>query len=218
MMSDQVMYVQGSSRKVCQLTGEFDRERQQFTVNRTASRFGLAGTDLGFSFEHNRRLYFLFGDTNGAALPNAFRPPAGDSIAYTEDTDAEPCPVLHFLVAPDGFYLSPQTVPPISLGAFEVPVSGFSANGNMYVFFTTDHSDQYVMGRSVLTRLEDESRNLFRLIYDVSTLKSANPGHFLTIAPVVVNNADIPGLPETAGQGVLLWGSGDYRKSNPYLA
>jgi hypothetical protein len=33
-----------------------------------------------------------------------------------------------------------------------------------------------------------------------------------------LENAEIPGLPDAAGKGVLLWGSGAYRKSEPYLA
>lgn len=50
-------------RKVCQLTGEFDRERHLPAFNRTQSRFGLFGTDLGSTFEHEGKLWFLFGDT-----------------------------------------------------------------------------------------------------------------------------------------------------------
>ena len=52
-----------SVRKVCQLTGEFDRERHAPAFNRTQSRFGLFGTDLGSTFEHEGKLWFLFGDT-----------------------------------------------------------------------------------------------------------------------------------------------------------
>jgi hypothetical protein len=35
------------------------------TTLRTRSRYGLEGTDLGYSFEHQGKLYFLFGDTVG---------------------------------------------------------------------------------------------------------------------------------------------------------
>jgi hypothetical protein len=41
---------------------------------------------------------------------------------------------------------------------------------------------------------------------------------FLTVAPVVVENAEISGLPEATGKGILLWGTGEFRKSDPYLA
>jgi hypothetical protein len=33
-----------------------------------------------------------------------------------------------------------------------------------------------------------------------------------------VNNSDISGLPDAKGQGLLIWGSGLYRRSNAYLA
>jgi hypothetical protein len=209
-----VVYVPGTTRKLCQLTGEFDLERQQFTLNRTESRVGLAGTDLGVSFEHNGRLYFLFGDTwptEGAGY-NSYRPRDGDSIASTLDTNPEDCIDLQFVTAPDGWYLSPQ-VPGISLGNFEVPIAGFSANGKMYVFFSTDHSEQQVMGRTVLASLsDDEARSPFHYVYEASRDK------FINISPVIVNNADIPGLPDRQGQGLLMWGSGRYRQSDPYLA
>src|SRR5215467_2835515 len=50
-------------QKICQLIGDWDRELGQPTFTQTESRFGIAGTDLGSSFEHNGKLWFLFGDT-----------------------------------------------------------------------------------------------------------------------------------------------------------
>jgi hypothetical protein len=240
------------TQKVCQLTGEFDLERQQLTFNRTETNFTLKGTDLGAAVEHNGRIYFLFGDTHPTGPfnrrcydPNEPRPHDGDSIAWTPATaDPEQCLPLNFisLVVP-GFgnaYISPRVRKPdgtfITLGGFEVPTGGFSANGRMYVFFTTNfrriNNNIERMGRSVLARLEDESQNLFAYLYDVScrpepdvpvpcpdaACTSPAVGNFINVAPVVVNNADIPGLPQTNGQGVLMWGSGLYRRSNPYLA
>src|SRR5207245_2313177 len=125
-MPRDVVYMSGSSRKICQLTGECDRERNQLTINRTESRFGLIGTDLGSSFEHEGRIYFLFGDTLPLRPHAIFRPLAGDSIAYTEDTDPEQGLTLHFVTASDGDYLSPLVTPWISRGPFEVPAAGFS--------------------------------------------------------------------------------------------
>ena len=46
--------VPGSVQKVSQVTGETDRERKRPTGNRTETRFGLRGTDLGASFEGPR--------------------------------------------------------------------------------------------------------------------------------------------------------------------
>ena len=73
--------IRGATRKVYQLTGEHDREQGVPTLNLTETRFGLFGTDLGASFEHNGRLWFLFGDTVSAVGYDDRRPEAGDSIA-----------------------------------------------------------------------------------------------------------------------------------------
>ncbi len=71
----------GATQKVCQLTGENDKETGLPTLNRTASRHGFWGTDLGSSFEHEGRLFFLFGDTH--AVPGLQRKRDRDLIAVT---------------------------------------------------------------------------------------------------------------------------------------
>jgi len=222
------------STKICQVLGECDRERGgagtctnglrgQPTLNLTESRYGLFGTDLGASFEHNGQLFFLFGDTipSGFHAPPTARPHDSDSIASSTDTDPDDCLSLQFVTAADGYYLPLQVeIPPgdpaapVDLGSFETPVGGFSANGNMYVFFTTDAvtSPTITLGRSVLGKSTDGGRS-FTHVYDASTDK------FINVAPVVVNNADVPALPVSTGQGLLLWASSTaYRKSDPYLA
>lgn len=212
-----VRYVPGSSQKICQLTGETDRQRGEPTLNRTESRFGLVGTDLGASFEHDGKLYFFFGDTNGTRRDRGREAEGGprqgrgnDSIAFTDDVQPEDCLTLAFVTDSGGHFRSP-TVPGISLLGFEVPTGGFSLNGTMYVFFTTDHSQQRTMDRSVLARSRDDAQS-FELVYNLSNEK------FINVAPVVVDNASIPGLPQAQGQGVLLWGSGLFRRSDPFLA
>lgn len=201
-----VRYVPGSSQKVCQVTGESDTERQQPTLNRTASRFGVGGTDLGASFEHQGRMYFLFGDTIGR------RPGGGaDSVATSDDNDPEDCLALEFITERPGLYL-PLRVPGVSLEDFEVPTGGFGAHGKIYVFFKTDYTDHSAPGRSVLASSSDGARS-FTYLYDVSRDKFSSK-----IAPVAVNSADVAGLPEGEGEGVLMWGTGLYRQSDPYLS
>ena len=256
-----------STQKICQLTGEKDlfSPGQQYTINRTETNYGLAGVDLGASFEHNGRIYFLFGDTIssvGFSDDNGNRPVDGDSIAWVAtDADPEQClqsaappptsiTPLTFLTAPDKRYLSPRVQHGSNIiprSGFDVPAAGFSANGNLYAFFTTDSDPNQIapclhetMGRSVLARLDDESQNRFTYLYDVScrpgiacavpnpglcNFSTASPsgsaGYFINVSPVIVNNADVPGLPDIAdpaGKGLLLWGSGQYRCSNVYLA
>jgi len=261
---EKVLYVPGSTQKVCQLTGEIDQQLGQFTFNQTKSSFGVIGTDLGFPVEHNGKLYFLFGDTSGnqgTAVDPAieFNPPATppvppppptlnlDSVAYSMDTlqdlEAQQCIGLQFVTDPTRatpIYIPPQVslasypanVPHIGHGTFRVPVSGFSWNGKLYAFFASALPDENKPERrsilAVLSDTELQQGNLgnFQYVYDVSRFGGAsgypgdpgNVGKFINIAPVIVNNAAIPGLPRTTGQGLLLWGSGQYRKSDPYLA
>jgi hypothetical protein len=55
----------GDTTKVCQLTGVQDREPPGKLTGAEISGVtgGVTGTDLGFSFEYDRKLYFLFGDS-----------------------------------------------------------------------------------------------------------------------------------------------------------
>src|ERR1041385_1037046 len=54
-----------TTTKICQLSGEEDRQTGQPTGIRLAGSGGLRATDLGVPFEHAGKLYFLFGDTLG---------------------------------------------------------------------------------------------------------------------------------------------------------
>src|SRR5450631_3064865 len=213
--------VRGATRKVYQLTGETDRERGVPCLNETESRFGIFGTDLGSSFEHGGRLWFLFGDTvSSVGYDEDLRPEAGDCIAYSMATSGEDGVGLTFLTAPDGHYLSPRTDPLLPRGPFNVPLDGFSAGGQMYVWFSTDADLQapggVKMGRCVLTRLANEQQARFTYLYTLSDFRQG--GKFVNVSTSVVDNASLPGLPEQAGQGLLIFGSGSYRASDVYLA
>ena len=212
MVVPRVELVSGGLRKVCQLTGEHDRQRGTFAFNRTESRFGVVGTDLGASFEHAGRLWFLFGDT----WPD---PDSGDSVAWTTDRSPEPGVHLTF-VASGGRFRSPRVTTAdgrrLSTRAFEIPLDGFSAHGHMYVFRTTDHhraAGREVMGRSVLTRAVDGDPTNLTCLYDVSVVRDG--GRFVNVSCVVV--AEPAGLP-FHGPALLVWGSGRYRASDAYLA
>jgi hypothetical protein len=188
--ADELAYVPGSTKKVCQLTGDFDRAARAPTLSQTGKRFGVVGTDLGSSFEHGGKLYFLFGDTWG-------RPGDRDAVAWTSSKDPEKI-LLQFHKAKDGKWL-PPSVPGIKQGAFEVPSGGVSLAGTMYVVFTTDHSARKVMGRSVLARSRDDGRT-FKVLYELSRDKFINVSFW------------------PAGGWLYLYGSGEYRKSSVCLA
>ncbi len=197
-------FIKGSAKKVCQLTGDFDRERQVPVRNPSDELCGVIGTDLGIPIEHKERLYLLFGDVQQRKENRWLR----DPIAYTDSTDPENIDLTYF-VDDDGLF-RPLTIPGISQLGFEVPGGAISLGESMYVVFTTDHSTTKIMGRSVLAVSEDDALT-FRQLYDLSTSK------FINVAMAEVESSRMRGLPADCGT-VLMWGSGQYRRSDPYLA
>jgi hypothetical protein len=182
-------YVAASTVKVEQLLGEEDKQLHQLTLSRTFTRYAIEGTDLGNSFEHDGRVYFLFGDTVGR-LRHAF-----DTIATTDARDPEAG------VRPPG----------ISMGPFEVPVAGLSLNGQIYVAVSTNHSEDRSTDRSVLTKFTPPAR--FQPLRTISQLPD---GHFVKMS-VHTEPVPIAGLPP-GGPLILLWGTGPYRRSDAYLS
>jgi hypothetical protein len=237
------------TQRLWQLTGETDLERGGSTPSQTASRFGVLGTDLGSSFEHKGLIYFLFGDTWPSFFFDTFdlRPINSDSIAWipaNADPEQWEQMRLNFITADDGKYLPPAVKVSenpnkyIDLKDYEVPLSGFCANGQMYVFFSTDHYKAQVpcgdnlievdsMGRSVLARLKDlqKTDGMFTYLYDAScrpgvACQQPAVGKFINIASVVAQDDKFHDLLQemNMGEGVLLWGSGKFHESDPYLA
>jgi len=199
--------------KISQVIGETDRQRGRPAENQTETRAGLRGTDLGASFEYKGRLVFLFGDTWPVGPNTEDRPVDGDAIAFCTDKNPEDGLPLEFVKATDGKYEAVH-IPGVSLGGFEVPTGGFSANGHMYAVYTTDHSRGplgEIMGRSVIAR-SDDGRH-WEKVFDLSR------SHFINVSPVVVNAQDVSGLPVKSGKVVLFFASGrEYRRSSPRLA
>jgi len=201
------------THKVAQLTGEYDRDRTSwngmgappFARNRTETNVGLRGTDLGSSFVHAHQLYFLFGDTywNDARRNNDF-----DNIAVADLNQR----------AYEGLSLrfnrgAPIVSPTTPQNGFNVPLDGFSLNGSMYVFFSTDAykvDANIMMGRSILAS-SDDGGVTFQLRYTLSSDK------FVNVSVERVGH-DQPGYAPGLSDGLLVWGSGRYRASDIYLA
>lgn len=186
--------------KIEQLVGDFDRERGEPTKNLTFARYKLLATDLGVPFKHNGRTYLLFGDTW----------PQGDAIGYTTDTTPEDGIDLDFVSSEIGAY-KPVSIPGVSQGGFEVPMEGTSVGGKMYIYYTTDHSSSATMGRSIVA-VSDDNGKTFKYLYDLSTK------YFINVSVVEAKSADWPELPQDIGEMLVIFGSGEYRKSNVYLA
>jgi hypothetical protein len=150
-------YVPGSTQEVCQLTG---------LANKTpAQEYGLLAADRGYSFVHQGKLWFLFGD----AQPTKFFPQRGphnnftdnthnrwgpssstsnldnDAIAFAAQTPAGTCPNLQFIKQTSpavGAFASPSLAydgKQVPLRTNEAPFSGIDVKGNAYVLFGTNN-------------------------------------------------------------------------------
>jgi len=230
-----VNFVLGSTQKVCQLIGETDLQTNKPTTNQSETRWGLMGIDLGYSFEHDGKLFFTFGDSiptrtfNGKPNTQGTAPRTADdddAIAYTTDTSigapgSGVCPRLTFTQYANGAFKNPVVLgasgqPAITLRTNEVPLAGISDGGHLYVFFATDNPVDQNGGpskgnfgsstRSVVG-VSDDDGNTFHYAYDFSQ----GPGaRFVMLAPAAGQDGNL-----------YFWGTqgGDlYRKSPPYLA
>jgi hypothetical protein len=196
-------YVSGSTTKLEQVIGDYDKGFKTATLNQTESRYGIIGTDLGSSFEHEGKVYFLFGDTIG---PGALKP-----VGYSESSDPNEPLRFDFLSGSPGTFI-PLQIPGVSMGPFEVPVTGLSLEGAAYVVVSTNYSPKTPTDRSVLTRFDEQSRS-FSTVREVSRLPE---GHFIKMT-LRVAPPDLVGLPSPEPH-ILIFGSGAYRRSNAYLA
>lgn len=195
-----------STRKVEQLVADVDRETKRPTTNRTEARFGVIGSDLGSSFEHEGRLYFLFGDTIA-------RGGTGDAIATSTAESGEGGVRLDFVTGRDGKFLKVRP-PGVAMETNEVPLAGVSVDGRIYLMVRTNRREGASVGADIskLVRF-DEPSHRFEVLRDVSRLPA---GRFVQVS-LHLATGPIAGLP-VQDPAVLMWGTGAYRKSDPYLA
>jgi hypothetical protein len=197
-----INYVAGSSQKVCQLTGETDLQFNKPTTSQTETRYGLVRADLGYSFEHNGKLFFLFGDTEPTPTfngkPNLDKNPPrdngldNDAIGYVSNiasiSSLDQCLRLDFTMDSIGAYKNPvvlnaQGQPAIKLRIDEMPIAGISDAGRMFVIFGTDNNVYPTPGPTLadlgfstrtVVGVSDDDANTFHFLYDFS--KPTNPG------------------------------------------
>jgi len=196
-------YLTGSSVKIEQIIGEYDRQTKKPTLNLTESRFGVIGTDLGYSFEHAGQLYFLFGD--------AMIRGGTDPMGFTTATDPNAPMAMQILSDKAGTFI-PIRAPGISMNAFEVPTAGISVDGIAYVSVITNYTAEKDVYKALLMRFDERAKS-FAAVRELSHLPG---GHFIKLA-LHASPPELSGLPE-AGPHVLMFGCDEYRKSHPYLA
>jgi hypothetical protein len=133
------------------------------TLSQTVTRADVLGQGLGYSFEHDGQLIFLFGDTIGATtghgdgidyspwttVQNPFQYQAGDTMAWSTTQHSEDGLVLNYFLAngsSPSHALVVQPVYPTSqcypdgtcgtslpMGADDIPNSGISLDGQIYI-------------------------------------------------------------------------------------
>jgi hypothetical protein len=97
------------------------------------------------------------------------------------------------------------------MGPFEVPVTGISLGGQVYVAVSTNHSADRTTDRSVLTKFTPPAK-----FQPLRTISQLPVGHFIKMS-VHLETVPIAGLP-SGGPFVIVWGTGQYRKSDAYLS
>lgn len=202
-------FIPSSTVKINQILGERDKQLKQPTLSQTYTRYGILGTDLGYSFENDGQLTFLFGDTVGK-LDSAL-----DTIATTGARDPDDGIRLNFLTSPGQPYLTIQP-PDVDMGAFNVPVSGINIDGRTYVVVRTDHSTNpdAPTDRTLLLRFTRPAKfDVLRRISKLPGGRFINMSMHLQLGPV----EGLPGGSEHRGPYVVIWGTGVYRGSDPYL-
>jgi len=212
-LAQDVGYFPQTTYKIVQITGETDQPRRIPTFSRMQSHYCVQGTDLGSTFEHNRHLYFLFGDTPG--IPGSQNADRDDFLAWTDATRPED---VSLAVYKDNgcvhFFKVANAQTNIPLAGMESPCAGISLDSGMYVVVTTDATfNPDLPHRSVMAVSQDDGYS-FQPLYDLSILEQA--GHFISVFMVEVNGGDYPTLPNE--RCVLIWGADRYRQSEVYLA
>ncbi|MBX7084229.1 MAG: DUF4185 domain-containing protein [Nannocystaceae bacterium] len=215
----------------------------QPTANATHTRFNLRGTDLGIPAIAQSRLHLFFGDTVGYRVIWDFGEDP-DAVASVDLAAAQAdvgvlCDSLTFLVTPDvpsvaagvdpsverdfaGAAMTPprgQTVAqyiaqpagPFAFmpGTFEVPTGAFGDARGVWLFYAglveTQPRTRATLG--YLAHWSGGEQPGYTIVRPVDALVGgALGGHFIQVAPVV------------RGDDVLLWGTGDYRRSGVHLA
>lgn len=159
---------------------------------------GLAGTDLGVSFEASGKLVFLFGDSWTTDRKDW----DADSVAFAKlaPLPRTSVPVLEWATREGGRFL-PLAPKGFALGGMNVPVEGFAVGDRTYVFFDGGWDKQ--TGRHTHSLLAHTRKHEFA---ELELDHSVASDKFLNVS-VVQDGADL-----------WIFGSGAYRKSAVYLA
>lgn len=213
---EEVLDAAERSAKAAQISGERDSQPSGLgrTLSTSESLSGVRGTDLGVRIDHAGRTYLLFGDTHWSG-----RPWLGtrDAIAEVLDPGAE-LPTVRFHGSPlslrTGFVPRSGrrlTAGRVTMREYDVPLDAFSAGGQLYGFFTSNHfRDAQPMGRSVLARATPP-------VPLIAPHRRRQPVRFRPLA-TFSDHRFVNVSVQRRGDQLLIWGSGCYRADDIRLA
>jgi hypothetical protein len=191
------------------------RRLAQVTGNEEFIAAGVCGVDLGANTAHRGNHYVFFGDV---PLSGRTDGPVQDADAIARVRDFSPDGITLDLIR-SGQYFAPftirmldQSLPPVVSGTNQPPTGAFSDGTFAYVFYQVldKPDDPWPVPVSYLTRSADpDDGQPFEEVFRWSEY------NFWQVAPVVVNNAEVPGLPSRSGRGVVLFGGGWIRPGTP---
>jgi|GEM_PF-659959 len=240
-----VVWITNSSVKLEQLTADLDwaalaQGSNVPTASLTVTNYHILGQGLGYSFEDNGKLLFLFGDTISENITN-WNYHAADPLAWCTNTDGESPLVLHFYtntpaitnasgVATNVF---PVFVQPdgIKMGPDDVPNAGISLSNGVFLICNTgsDTTDTNIAPQtndySVLVTFFETNLVATNNAND-STYDAAN--FFVTNRTVSALNTNLPPTSPLQGHfinvslrawgtNVFMFGAGEYRSSDVFL-
>lgn len=227
------------SDKVCQVTGQQDRETGRPTAaSGSAQHADVYGTDLGYPVDDGTTLRLFFGDTWDGPAHNAASSEDGqdDTILDTNST-AAPSPEnclqgARWEQQPPGGFKTPRVSPPIPQGLFNVPSSGFTVGADRYLIFWTDHCSFGACphqgdfhghreaydgsGKAVVTRY-NPATDQYDQVFPPSGDSTSNPmpGHFGYTASVNADSLTNQGLPADQAGYIYVWSNAIINPDNP---
>jgi hypothetical protein len=235
-----LIWMTNSSVKLEQINGDIDWEAQAqgsnlLTASQTVTRFHILGNGLGYSFEDNGKLIFLFGDTisENASATNYH---AADPLAWSTNTDGETPLRLNFFTnnimanSPgtnkNGVFTNflPIFVQPagLKMGPDDVPNSGISLSNGVFLICNT-RSD--LTNTNIPPQTNDES---VLVTFNETNLPLSSTASFTTNRVVSMLNSNLDGKSplqgrfinvslHESGTNVMMFGTGEYRSGDVFL-
>jgi hypothetical protein len=219
-------WIANSTVKLEQIIGDVDWEANAKgiylpTVSQTVTRFHILGNGLGYSFEDNGHMIFLFGDTTSEDT-NTLNYHAADPLAWSTNTDGESGLLLNFFTNDPVTHFTPIFVQPfgIEMGPDDIPNAGISLSNGVFLVCNSGSdaslpspqtNDFAVLVAFNETNLPLTSSGSFTTNRTLSMLntnldpRSPLQGHFIQVAM------------HEYGTNVLMFGTGEFRSGDIFL-